>query len=269
MVRNCPIVLPFLAIFSLVACNTQGVETNKPIESKILITPSENLGPTQRTFEFRCRTETIYGCINFMISYRTTISAQSIIMDFLAITQPQICLTALGPATATINLGSLSPGTYSLLISVNGEIIPAQLVVTTHSYEILNGESRWTGFTEPLLRRVPDQTIWGLVSYNGSPTRAQSFLDSLQSVGAQTRSLNSGYYGYFRIDTAGNIMPPSNDIQYGRQFDQWYNYWFGGDLTMPRNIVKFYGKTYSDSLDVRLYSWNGNAFYSWVLKNEP
>ncbi len=97
-------------------CKDLGEEI-PPLESSIVITPWENLSPSQRTFTLNCATDEIYGCLNFRIINRFAVGSGTIEIWLDGIYKPEVCLTALGPATANIELGALAHGNYNVVIS--------------------------------------------------------------------------------------------------------------------------------------------------------
>lgn len=240
----------------------------RPIDSKVRISLWENLSTFQRALSFRCSTEKIYGCMNYSILYKLTKYGYAINIMFTEIYAPDICLTALGPATANVDLGSLADGAYNLSIIVNDQMFQTQFQVTTDAYRLTNSDGGLITFPRPVLMRVPDHTIWGSVGYHtvSSMHRAESFCDSLISRGAQPRQYIPGDYGYFEIDSTGAIKPLTN---HGYYFIHPYVYYFPYDTLLVRNLVKEFGKTVGDSLSISLYGSHGEEFYSWVLRQEP
>jgi hypothetical protein len=241
--------------------------TYEPVDAKIRVGMQENLGAGSKTLTFTCSTEKIYPCCNYSITNNFFVSGRSISVYFTGISKPEICLTALGPATAAINLGSLEGGTYALSIAVNNHVFRTDLTVSGTSYSIGTPDAPWVIFPEPDLLRVPDGTIWGGVGYHvsGSAHLAQSFVDSLASLGAHTQRYRSGDYGYFVIDSTGTIEPPENG---GYHFFRPFILQGPPSLDPVRSLVGRYGKNFGDSLYVSLYGCHGEAFFSWVLRWE-
>jgi hypothetical protein len=239
-----------------------------PIDSTISLDLWEELSPNQRTLQLRAATERIYGCSNFSIMYRLSVSTQLIQVDFLGIDLPPICLTALGPATATMNLGSLSNGSYQLILTSNGSVTGSQLIVSDDFFKVINPDGIQTKFRRTELLRVPPRTIWGLIGYRNIAMHplVQSFLDSVQNLGAQRQDFTHGYYGYFEIDQSGNITFP---IMIGYPQERSFIYQYAGDPLALRDIVQSYATSARDSMQIRLYTAKGDAFYSWELREDP
>lgn len=238
------------------------VRNVKIIDSKILIEMWEVLDPDLRTLEFRCATEKIYGCCNWLLVYHQLHNAPDrICIEFVEIFIPWICLTMLGPATADINLGRFWPNTYPLFIVVNGDSLHAELKVTEGAYTVLGGEGKWITFPRAELRRVPPKTIWG----QARGTLVQAYMDTLFTLGAEEVTLVPGDYGYFSIDNNGTI------VLWGEDSPSWrtYLYAFDGDWGRLESVIRYFGVVYGDSMRVEVYGSEGQYLASWVLASEP
>lgn len=173
---------------------------NTAIDSRINIKLSEELSQDKRDLYLYCRTERIYGCINYGIDYYVIKAANSIKIKFSSIVISDICLTALGPASCRIKLGELSEGTYNLNLEVNGKTELAILTVTNDSYKITHTPGFDFKFDNAELKRVPEYLIWGSTGYiNDSLANVvNTFLDSLQILGASPINLSAGDYFFLR-----------------------------------------------------------------------
>lgn len=104
--------------------------------------------------ELRFRTERDYGCRNYIIKNTVSQSGNDVNISLLDIVKLDLCLTSLGPATVTINLGVKTNGTYELKIQ-NGRILNVfDLEVTDEKYRVEpKSNSRNVWFDEPELGR--------------------------------------------------------------------------------------------------------------------
>ncbi|MGB3339860.1 MAG: hypothetical protein WBB37_00045 [bacterium] len=191
------------------------------------------------------------------------IYSDKIDIEFNGIFIPDICLTAFGPAKTTLNLGTLSNGTYDVEIDVEQKKSFGQLIVTPEYYKIDLYKQAQLQITYSTLNRVPTNTIWGMVGYHTSSaeTLVQALIDSLQLLGATAKTYQPGEYGYFQISSSGQILPPQN---HGYHLIRSYIYNYTANTEALKTLVKYYGQHYGDSLNIILYTANGEIFMSWI-----
>ena len=233
------------------------------INSDIIITLWENLENSGRSFELKCETEEEYPCCNYSILNDFSINYKSISINFKKISKPEVCLTAFGPAKAYLNFGYLANDTYDLEIKVINRKSYGKLTVTDNYYSIDLYYQKKIQLTQYTLNRIPQNTIWGTIEYytNTSSNLAQSFIDSLQILGATSKTYNSGEYGYFNINSSGSIEPPQN---HGYYLIKPYIFEYRNNMDSLKTLVSNYGINYGDSLSIILYNDKGEKFMSWV-----
>lgn len=237
-----------------------------PIDSKILVTPSEQLSDAGRALILTCRTERIYQCVNYRIAFDVTRSGSSILVRFRYIDVPTICLTATGPAMCALELGTLDPGDYSVEFRVGTAVTRVNLIVSDGAYSITSEAGESVSFSLATLRRIPDGTIWGLIGYLGvAPepyhTLGRSFLDSLEARGAEPVALEPGEYGAFQIDPSGQMIWPGTHGYYAAR--PWVLHYAGPSETVAKVIEQF-GVTQSQWLSIRLHTWRGEWYATWL-----
>jgi hypothetical protein len=258
---NIFLVLPLL--FSAGCVNdpdTVREEINSPVNIRMM----EKI--PGRTFSLLCATEEEYHCMNYSLNRYVQTAGRTISVLFTDVSLSGFCLTALGPATAEINLGKLSPGEYSLQFTIKNTFFETALTVTEHSYFINDQSAEWIKIKTPGLNKIPANTVWGYIGYNEDSLKATAdlFIDSLKSIGAVEGNFNEGYYHYFSVDSAGNIIPPLN---LGHRNLMPFLFRYSGSEEELKNVVKHFGLT--TPLWINLNDDKGNEFYSWVLANEP
>ena len=234
------------------------------IDSKLNIVLREELTSESRNLILNCSTERIYPCCNYGIDYNVVKGAKNIKVRFSKIVKPQICLTALGPAGCSINLGSLAEGQYNLELEVNGKTEIAQLIVKGNTYQIHHQPGLNIKFENLELKRIPQFLIWGSVGYiNDSLVSAvNAFTDSLQILGAQQVQLLPGDYWYFKVDAQGNLIPPE---YHGYPFVKMFSYSFNGSLDELKEFISRYSSRYYDKLYISLNDWKGGVIYGWAI----
>lgn len=226
----------------------------------------ENLDNGLRSVQLRCVTDSIFPCLNYQILFDLNITADRVALTFTKTEQPAICRRAIAPAAAIVSLGVLANISYDFPITVNSLTIPAQLIQTDSTIEILNGDSTWTKVVRPVLYRVPANTIWGEVGYNDPVLRdsALTFFDSLASLGATPATLSSGHYGYFFIDstnTIDSILELGPSIGTDSVFSYIYNY--TGDTTSLSNLVAAYQNQAGNLVKINIITSDGYQFRSY------
>jgi hypothetical protein len=231
------------------------------IDSNIIIVMWETVDSTNRTLELRCFTERDYECTNFAISKTFSKFFNNVEIDFIGIRRSYTCLTAFGPARTRIDLGTLSNRTYNLDITVDRKKSEGQLIVTPEYYEIRLDNQQQLIIRNSPLHRIPANTIWGTVGYHTGSTAelAQTFIDSLQILGAKAQAYQPGNYGYFEINSSGQIITPQN-----YKITQPFIFNYSNNTSTLKKLVRNYGANYGDSMHIILYSTKGEIFRSWV-----
>jgi hypothetical protein len=256
-----------LTSFCVGGCDYFGNEQKSgAIDSPVQVSLAQDLTPDGAMLVVSSATVRIYPCVNAWILHETVINGNLITIHLTGIFQPEICLTALGPATASISLNSLAEGEYSIDFIVNNYISSFKLGVTAETYSLTGSSTPWIQLKQPVLGRIPRGTIWGCIGYgtgdDGEPTPSPFVvLIALQEAGGTDLALSPGDYGHFEIDEEGNLVTPSN-LPYPavRTFLMRYD----GAESDLEEIVDWVGKTYGAYLGVELNTDKGGRYYSWV-----
>jgi hypothetical protein len=241
---------------------------NVSVDSKISIRMVEISDISPRTLQFYCSTAMVYPCVNYPIYAVHQQSSNSIDISFKGVIENiGICLTAIGPATTVIDLGTLSNGTYILNLH-NGDVThTGELIVSSDSYKINFADNSDFHFTNTPLNKMPEQIIWGTVGYHKQETLplVQSFLTGLMDLGAEKRPYNPGYYREFEIDGNGDIVQPGEGSGY--YFAQSFIFNYSGDIMDIEQLVKQYARDYgNDYMYISVYTDKGEKFLSWMYK---
>ena len=262
------VIISILVLLSLGCDNTNEViigPGGDSINTVINLEIFENIVAGLTNLELRCLTDSIYNCANFLIEYDLAVTSNNIALTFTGINDPTICLPALGPATAFVSLGALANITYTFSITVDRVTVPAQLILTDSTIEIVNGDSTWTDVVRSILYRVPASTIWGEVGYSAfSKDSALTFFDSLTSLGATPETLSTGHYGYFFIDSTNaidSILELGPSIGTDSLFS--YIYHYAGDTTSLSNLVQAYKNQAGNLVRVNVNTSDGYQFRSY------
>lgn len=76
-------------------------------------------------------TERVYSCLSHQIIYCEKTRKHEIYIHFKKVKIPDMCLTALGPAECTIELGNLEAGEYNITFELNDKKTKGKLKVGT------------------------------------------------------------------------------------------------------------------------------------------
>lgn len=246
-------------LFLLSSCLDNDTETLSLGEVNLQITEELPAGSGHVHFNFMTVEE--YECLNFPIRYTSQSDEQSIDIDLTDIEKTNVCLTPKGPAFANVDLGNYYGGSYPVNIRVSGVDNAGTLKVDEDMMII--------GFTNPqmlnlvydTLLRIPEDIIWGLVGYYypGDTEKVNAFLDSLQQIGAQPRTLPYGEYGYFQTDTAGRLIAPE-----GLPYNLTKTFVFDYALPMEpvQDVIDHYASLYYNDLYIYLYNSQGEIYLS-------
>lgn len=99
--------------------------SEKTIDSEILVSAKYENGKVYIDAE----TEKTFKCINYSITNSIQRVEKTITVDFIEISILDICLVALGPAKAEMDLNELERGDYALKFVLDGIVTEAKLKV--------------------------------------------------------------------------------------------------------------------------------------------
>lgn len=250
--------LAALMIFS--SCLKLSEQEN--IKSDVQIKLFEYIDSTKRDFYLLCYTKDTYECMNYGIGHIVDKSSNKVSIDFQGIVKPYMCATALGPATASINLGTLAQGATPFEFSVEGKSTQASLENSQAYYEMTLTSPQSLSLFYQRLYKVPENTIWGWVGYHAETTAAlaQSLTDSLQTLGAYDVELTEGQYGYFSINEEAQMVAPQN---HGYNFILPFVFGYEQNEKELGRLLKRFGEREGSKLKIVVYTSKGNTFMSW------
>ena len=257
-----PVEIPECECDIIIECYADD-DAYKAVDSEINIGLAERFDVYPRTFQMGFSTRKIFPCFNYWIDLSWQKSSNTIDVVFNSVGRYDICFTALGPATAGIDFGALSIGTYQLNFR-NGQIrCSGKLIVSADSYTIIFPENSAFNIRLSSLNKIPKQTIWGLVGYHKEETRplVDSFFTALMELGATKRSFTPGYYTAFTIDENGNIIPPT---MHGFWFAEPFIFHYAGDTADLDDFLKQWAYKYRAYTSITINTYRGERFMSWM-----
>ncbi len=248
----------FLAI-SLLACDDPAeLDSVNTLGTDVRFSMAEYLEPGQRTLSFKFLTVDEYPCINYRIASELRREGSSITVSLREIQGADVCLEAVAPAASFLDLGELTPGEYTITIEVGTSIVNSgTLLVTDEAVELLLGQPEGLIIPTPRMLRVPEDIIWGTVRASAEHAGVSGqLMQRLRSLGAASKILPEGDYGYFLVDAVGNVSPSS--LTPGQ--DNLFVLGFRGEASSLEQLVDEMSDIYHDQVTMNLRTSYGSEF---------
>jgi len=252
--------IPLLFVF---ACEGEETAPSNTLGSEIELSMTEFIDADQRILTLKFLTLKDFPCINNRIKYETTVDQQTVSIVLEKVEEAEVCLDAIGPASAFIELGQLDEKEYDLQIQLGESIIKhGTLAVTKDAYLIHLDDEAGITLLNPALNRVPAQTVWGTIKYeNQDSKKLLNFFDEAMDIaGATDKKFAEGDYGYFRVNSDGSIVQ-TNEQQ--KELDeQAFLYDFSGKSEDIKQVLQQLNANFQNA-HVRFYNARGEEFRSW------
>lgn len=199
-------------------------------------------------------------CLNYRMDYFFSRTGNRLKISLNNIIKPTDCVPGEAPVKADVDAGSLPSGTYNFDIDFKSLVENKGLLsVNSESYLLdMKSEDGIVLLREELLR-VPDNTIWGYVTFQQGQDEAAAndFLTDVQALG-KAPTYRSGYYGHFTISPLdGKVFvdqqPTTSNI---KTFLLEYT----DNDTVLKNLLDEYRQSYNNRLTIRLINSKGKVF---------
>lgn len=246
-----------LTIVLFAACKREkadkiGLADTEPVPAGINIkpVPPVTMYNQDEPFSILCETEKQYGCANYAINYTKRQEGNIINITFNHIEKPAICLTAIGPAKATIPIGDIAPGSYELRFAISDMLASCQLIVTPGSYELKANTTGLVNIALHKVMRIPAHTLWGeMWDHTGDDIQPiyQKVDSGLRATGATPVQLPAGNYWHFTVGANGAPVTQTPGAVS-------YCYQYTGNISTLAPVLQAYN---SDSLTIRLQNADG------------
>jgi hypothetical protein len=231
-----------IALVSFNSCKKKPKEFNEHIN--ITMQEADLHDTTKKRLTFKCKTEKIYPCSSCMLVNTITIDGYNIVINFTDVAIPKYCPSPPAPANYPVELGALENGNYTVVINNGSKQNSGTLIITDESYTLTLQTANNISVTESVLRKKPGNTIWGSVTYADATImpRIDSFIDSLEIIGAQPFTGADGNYGDFRI-SGGNIVLATDAawLKFGLDKSKNFIYEFTGKEKSIDSLVRNFG----------------------------
>ncbi len=238
-----------------------------PVEGKIILTAAEGFTrhdiPTEPVLKLSMRTAKIYGCINYRITYEFVDQGSRLLFNILGVEIGDVCLTALGPATAFQTL-AISNGQYIIRIAVGGRHDDCVLIVTDTTIILVPSDTSVSNVAEQLHWRIPRKSLaYYSGTYTGDEWLSAAFDDTLRRHLSLTeiKVPATGVWPYSLTSMGYYYNAPAKFYRYSAEAD----YDSAGALlkTFSKTVLK--GK---QGTGFSLVNWRNKYYNSWMLVNQ-
>lgn len=228
------------------------------VEDEFYLSLWESFSPEKRELEFKLRTIENTYCKNASIRQEVKFFPGNIQFSVNEIVQEAGCDPGQAPATGTSKIGALPSALYSLDVKLREKVTSkGQLTVSPESFDISLAKGGGIILLQSQLRRIPDQTIWGFISFTNpalSP-EAQNLLRDI-STQCELQSFRNGDYGYFSLQDGtlrfpNTIAPPSALTFY---------YHYDGTGEGLRSLLESYRAAHGGELAVKIFNTRGEEW---------
>ncbi len=248
----------FLAT-SLLACDDSAeLDSVNTLGTDVQFSMAEYVESGQRTLSFKFLTTDDYPCINYRIVSELHREGPDITVSLREIQGADVCLEAVAPAASFLDIGELTSGEYPITIEVGTSLSNSgTLLVTDEAVELLLGQTEGLIVPTSRMLRVPEDIIWGTVRASAEHAGAGSqFMQRLRSLGAASKILPEGDYGYFSVDAVGSVRPSS--LTPGQ--DNLFVLGFRGEASNLEQLVNEMADVYPNQVTVSLRTSRGDEF---------
>lgn len=202
-------------------------------------------------------TSEIYPCINYGLSTTEFINGNELIVRFEQIIEPELCLTAFGPATAYIEL----PENTNKVTFLNGGVIDKYFIdINDQKISITLIENNFTTSLHDKTFRFPENSFAYVC---GTNTNNTNIYTDFSTIIEQNPSFTE-----FEFEGEGRIpYPETTNGNWVNHPPKYYKYSDSVEFNNLANIMNYYSSENieeNSGVTISIYSWNNIKFYSWI-----
>ncbi len=256
-----------ITALSLSSCSTE-VESEAdlkgldPILSDIKVTLLEELSDEGQDLKIRSETVELQPCLNFGLITEFRYAPEGLKIKYPGIYKPEICLTAIGPATSE-RVFPYENGTYEVEFVNEGVSNKGELVVDDEKYSMELFSPINVFIEKETLYKIPENSYWGIIGYHeeSSALLVQELMTELASQNVIFDEYSDGDYGYFEIANGEMQLPELH----GYWFAEPVIFQFEGDIEQLKEIVLKFTSQHEGKLSVGINSFRGEYINSGNL----
>ncbi len=234
--------------------------TEHAIEADINFMPEEIYSTTEiqePSLKLKLITSDIYPCINYEIGTTEFIHGNELIVRFDQISEPEICFTALGPATSYIEL----PQNTDKVTFINGTIIDKYAIeINQQKISVTLIENNFTSSLFDKTFRIPENSFAYIC---GTHTTNTDIYTDFSAILEQNLDFME-----FEFEGEGRIpYPLSSDGNWVNHPSKFYNYTNVTEFTNLANVLNDFSSENveeNSGVTISIYSWNNIKFFSWI-----
>ncbi len=255
----------FILSVLIFACDKKNDDLLKKnaIDSTIKIDTREYLDTRQLVLF--CQTERKYPCFNYPIQKTQNFNASNqLSITFTNIIETDICLTAFGPATTTVDLSNLTNGQYVLELNNASIKNKGILKISDSAISLDFNNQNGIEISTPITKRIPAGTYWGTIGFAriSSESSVNEFIDKLKAISTGFNKQSPGYYFHYEIDNNGEMIIDVKNSGY--YYVKGMVFQYAGDESKLKDLIQIAGKEYyADDIYISLWTYNGDHFYNW------
>jgi hypothetical protein len=202
-------------------------------------------------------TSEIFPCINCGLSTTKFINGHELIVRFEKIIEPELCLTAFGPATSYVEL----PQNTNQVTFINGSVIDKYSIdINEQKVSVTLIENNFTNSLYDKTFMIPENSFAYVCGTNTNNTNIYTDFSAIIEQ-------NSGFIE-FEFEGEGRIpYPETTDGNWVNHPSKYYKYTDSETFNNLANIMNAYSSQNieeNSGVTISIYSWNNIKFYSWI-----
>lgn len=234
--------------------------TNESIDTEVKFMAEEVYltNETQKpVLKLKLITTKVFPCINFGLSTTEFINDNELIVRFEKIIEPELCFTALGPATTYIEL----PENTSKVIFINGSVIDKYTIdINKQKISLTLIENNFTSSLYNNTFRFPENSFAYVCGTNTNNTNIYTEFSAI--LDQNPNFIVHEFEGEGRIP-----YPETSDGNWANHPSKYYKYSNFEEFSNLATILNEYSSENieeNSGVTISIYSWNNVQFYNWI-----